>query len=149
MRVLVCRPETRVDDGDRSRDRNGPDARLVEVDVRAIDGVVSSIDTTRSSSAAHLHGSLAQPAKRFIEENGRSCASDRSGSSERPPRRSGEEAHRGDPRARTACSPEASTHDSGPPSARWPLPAPEGDFRPWDEIDAWAGEIVEELAAPV
>jgi hypothetical protein len=27
--------------------------------------------------------------------------------------------------------------------------APEGDFRPWDDIDAWVGEIVEELAVPV
>lgn len=26
--------------------------------------------------------------------------------------------------------------------------APEGDFRPWDEIDAWAGAIVAELAVP-
>lgn len=27
--------------------------------------------------------------------------------------------------------------------------APEGDFRPWAEIDAWAGEIANELATPV
>lgn len=26
--------------------------------------------------------------------------------------------------------------------------APAGDFRPWDEIDAWAGAIVAELAVP-
>jgi menaquinone-dependent protoporphyrinogen oxidase len=27
--------------------------------------------------------------------------------------------------------------------------APEGDFRPWAEIDEWAGQIADELAAPV
>ena len=27
--------------------------------------------------------------------------------------------------------------------------APEGDFRPWDEIDTWVGAIVAELAVPV
>ena len=27
--------------------------------------------------------------------------------------------------------------------------APEGDFRPWAEIDDWAGRIAEALAAPV
>ncbi len=27
--------------------------------------------------------------------------------------------------------------------------APEGDFRPWAEIDDWAGQIAEALAAPV
>ena len=26
--------------------------------------------------------------------------------------------------------------------------APEGDYRPWDEIDAWAGRIAEGLTAP-
>jgi len=27
--------------------------------------------------------------------------------------------------------------------------APEGDFRPWAEIDEWAGQIADELTAPV
>ena len=137
--------------------------RLIDVDVRAVDDVVSldRYDAVVLGSGIYM-GHWLQPAKRFIEANEAELLKRpvwlfSSGPLGDPPKPIEEPVD--------AAGLIEATHARGHRVFAGSLDkqelgiaeramvaavrAPEGDYRPWDDIDAWAGEIVEELAAPV
>jgi len=138
--------------------------RMVETDVRPVEQVVrlETYDAVVLGSGIYM-GRWLQPAKQFIEANTdellkRPVWLFSSGPLGDPPKpveepadavRLVEATHA---RGHRVFAGSLDKHELGITERAMvaAVHAPEGDYRPWDDIDAWAGEIVAELvAAPV
>ncbi len=137
--------------------------RMVDADVRPVDAVVTlqSYDAVVLGSGIYM-GRWLEPAKKFIEQNtdellkrpvwlfSSGPLGDPLKPIEEPADVAGliEATHA---RGHRVFAGSLDKHELGISERAIvaAVRAPEGDFRPWDEIDAWAGDIVVELAAPV
>jgi menaquinone-dependent protoporphyrinogen oxidase len=137
--------------------------RMVEADVRPVESVVTldSYDAVILGSGIYM-GHWLEPAKRFVEQHATELQARpvwlfSSGPLGDPPKPVEEPADAAalieatHARGHRVFAGSLDKHDLGIAERAMiaAVRAPEGDFRPWPEIDAWADEILAELGAPV
>lgn len=137
--------------------------RMVDADVRTVESVVTieGYDAVVLGSGVYM-GHWLEPAKRFIEQHAEELQQRpvwlfSSGPLGDPPKPVTEAADVADlieathAREHRIFAGSLDKHELGIAERAMvaAVRAPEGDFRPWDEIDTWAGAIVAELAVPV
>jgi len=136
--------------------------RMVDTDVRTVESVVSveGYDGVVLGSGIYM-GHWLEPAKRFIEQHSEALQQRpvwlfSSGPLGDPPKPMTDPTDVADLIEATharehrifAGSLDKSELGIAERAIVAAVRAPEGDFRAWDEIDAWAGTIVAELAVP-
>ena len=137
--------------------------RMVDADVRTVESVVTieGYDAVVLGSGVYM-GHWLEPAKRFIEQHAEELRQRpvwlfSSGPLGDPPKPVTEPADVADliestrAREHRVFAGSLDKHELGIAERAMvaAVRAPEGDFRPWDEIDTWVGGIVAELAVPV
>ena len=163
MRVLVTAASKHGSTSDIAQAiRTALTAHQIEADVRSIENVLTldGYDAVVLGSAIYM-GHWLDPAKRFVERLGpdlrkRPVWLFSSGplgdpaKPEAPPADAAAMLEATGAREHVVFSGSLDKHRLGlaERAVAAAVKAPEGDFRPWDKIDAWAGEIATGLAIP-